>query len=80
MKHKKEYIKPESLIQRVFDEEALLQGGMGTKSGQQHQGFDAPPQTIIIEDDIEDEVEEQPFDLTKFKAWDDGPKEDEQTW
>lgn len=77
MKQKKVYIKPESLIQRIFDEEDLLQGGgVHFATGEQHGGFGAPRQDIVIEDDYVDE-EEQAFDLSSYKPWaDDEAKED----
>lgn len=69
MKHKKEYIKPESLIQHVFDEDDLM--GIITIPSENHGGFGAKQQDIVIEDDYDDEQEEQIFDLSHYKPWDD---------
>lgn len=77
MKQKKVYIKPESLIQGIFDAEDLLQGGgIRFATEDNHGGFGAKRQDLVIEDDYEEE-EEQTFDLSSYKPWaDDEATED----
>lgn len=68
MKHKKEYIKPESLIQRVYNDGLL---GVDVTTGINSGLYGTKQQDIVIEDDYDDEQEEQIFDLSHYKPWDD---------
>lgn len=77
MKQKKEYIKPESLIQKIYDEEGVL---IHVTAGEHHGGFPAKQHDLVIEDDYDDDVdEEQPLTLKSFKPWDDGEAKDDKT-
>lgn len=74
---KRKYISP-GIYVIDLGSEALLDGGIKVKSGENHGAFGAKQQEIVIEDDYyEDEFEdqsEQAFSLTDYKpysVWDD---------
>lgn len=74
---KKNYIAP---AVSVFDLglEALLQGGINVKSGENHGGFGAKQQEVVIEDDYyNDDFEDESANATSaigyrpYTLWDD---------
>lgn len=78
MKQKKEYIKPESLIQKIYDEEDLLEV-INVSPGEHDGDFGAKKQDLVIEDDYDDDEVQQTLTLKSFKPWDDGEAKDDKT-
>lgn len=73
---KKNYIAPAVMVIDLGSE-ALLQGGIHVKSGENHGGFGAKQQEIVIEDDYYDEQEDESVNATSaigykaYNLWDD---------
>lgn len=73
---KKNYIAPAVLVIDLGSE-ALLQGGIHVKSGENHGGFGAKQEEIVIEDDYYDEQEDESVNATSaigykpYSLWDD---------
>lgn len=74
---KKNYIAPAVLVIDLGSE-ALLQGGIHVKSGENHGGFGAKQEEIVIEDDYyDDELEDESANATSaigykaYNLWDD---------